>query len=67
MDEIMTEIGLGQIQNKKVRSYAKIMDEITDPLDLLAKLECCSSTNMDILVRHCLSRRPPYQNQIKPI
>lgn len=67
MDEIMTEIGLGQIQNKKVRSYAKMMDEITDPLDLLAKLECCSSTNMDILVRHCLSCRPPYQNQIKPI
>ena len=67
MDEVMSEIGLGVVQNKKIRSYAKMMDDVTDPMDLLRRLEGCDSTNMDLLIRHCLSSRPPYQNQIKPV
>ena len=67
MDEVMSEIGFGVVQNKKIRSYAKMMDDVTDPMDLLRRLEGCDNTNMDLLIRHCLSSRPPYQNQIKPV
>lgn len=67
MDEIMIRIGMGQVQSKKVRSYARIMDEITDPVDLMARLEQCEGTNMELLIRHCLSSRPPYQSRIKPL
>ncbi len=67
MDRVMEEIGLGSIQSKKVRSYARIMDEIVDPMKFLLDLDGNSNTNMDLFVRHCMSCSPPYQSQVDPI
>lgn len=64
MDAVMDSIGLGSVQVKKTRSYARMVDAITDPLDLMRRLEGCESTNMDHFIRYCLSVSPPYQNRI---
>lgn len=64
MDVVMEEIGMGSVQIKKTRSYARMVDGIEDPLDFLRRLEGSDSTSMDQFVRHCLSCSPPYQHRI---
>ncbi len=64
MNAITKSIGLGSVQVKKTRSYARIVDAITDPLDLMRRLEGCDGTNMDQFIRYCLSVSPPYQSRI---
>lgn len=67
LDCVMEEAGFGSVVSKKVRSYSRMMDQITDPLDLYRRLSECESTNLDTFVRHCLSRSPPYQSRLPPV
>lgn len=67
LDSVMDEIGYGSVVSKKIRSYSKMMDQITDPLDFYMRLSKCDSTNLDLFVRHCLSRSPPYQSRLPPV
>lgn len=67
MDHVMEMMGMGEIQSKKTRSYARMADKIRDPREFYYKLESCNCTNMELFVQHCLSGRPSYQNQISPL
>ncbi len=64
LDAVMEQMGYGTVMSKKVRSYARIVDGITDPLELYGRLERNDSTNMDMFLKHCLSISPPYQNKV---
>lgn len=65
LDEVMAELGYGRPGIKKTRSYTAMCDAMTDPLELYRSLERCDSTNMEVLLRHIMSRKPEYQSRLR--
>ncbi|MDO5853334.1 MAG: hypothetical protein Q4Q62_04635 [Thermoplasmata archaeon] len=67
LDQVMESIGYGQVVSKKIKTYRKISDGITDLMDLYSRLKQCENTNLEEFVLHCMSHSPIFQGHLDRI